>query len=107
MSSLAWNIKRKMEWMGRNLRKIDDAAELIKWASALRELNSVLKELDIKDYTDNWRPWSQRDKQGKNGGPIDQGWSNEPFLLSRERVTEPQVSLEESSGSDLMNTGKR
>ena len=107
MSSLAWNIKRKMEWMGRNLRKIDNAVELIKWASALRELNSVLKELDIKEYKDNWRPWSQRDKQGKNGVTTDQRSSNEPFLLSRERVTVPQVGLEESSGSDLMNNGKR
>ena len=107
MSSLAWNIKRKMEWMGRNLRKIDDAAELKNWASALRELNSVLKELDIKDYKDNWRPWSQRNKQGMKGGRTDQVESNESYLLRRKRVTVPQVELEESSGPDLMNNGER
>ena len=107
MSSLAWNIKRKMEWMGRKLRKIDDAAELKNWASALRELNSVLKELDIKEYKDNWRPWRKRNIQGKNVGTTDQLASNEPYLLSRKRVTVPQVGLEKSSGSDLMNIGDR
>ena len=107
MSSLAWNIKRKMEWMGRNLRKIDDVAELINWASALRELNSVLKELDIKEYKDNWRPWIQRNKQGMKGGRTDQVESNDLYLLRQKMVTVPQVDLEESSGSDLMNNGER
>ena len=107
MSSLAWNIKRKMEWMGRKLRKIDDAAELISWASALRELNSVLKELDIKEYKDNWRPWNQRAKPGKKGGRRDQVESNESYLLRRKMVTEPHVGFEESSGLDLMNNGER
>ena len=107
MSSLAWNIKRKMEWMGRRIRKIDDAAELKNWASALRELNTVLKELDIKEYKDNWRPWSQRNKQGKKGGWRDQVESHEPYLLRRKMVTVPQVGLEESSGADLMNIGER
>ena len=78
MTSLAWNIKRKMEWMGRKLRKIDDAAELINWASALRELNSVLKELDFKEYKDNWKPWSQRKKKGKKGGWRDQAQAMKP-----------------------------
>ena len=107
MSSIAWNIKRKMEWMGRKLRKIDDADELIKWAAALRELNGVLKELDDKEYTDNWKPWRHRHNQGKEEGKKDQGRSNEPFLQSKERMNVPQVGLEESSGSELMNNGKR
>ena len=65
-----------------------DAEELIKWAAALRELNSVLKQLDNKDYTDNWKPW-RRDIQGKKGGKIEQGLSNEPFLHSREKMIVP------------------
>ena len=41
------------------------------------------------------------------GGRRDQAESKEPYLLRRKRVTVPQVGLEESSGSDLMNNGKR
>ena len=107
MSSIAWNIKRKMEWMGRKLRKIDDPDELIKWAAALREFNSVLKELDEKEYQDNWKPWGDEGRQVKNGGKMDHGGSNDPFLYSRVRKNEHQVGLQESSGSDVLNIGKR
>ena len=40
-------------------------------------------------------------------GTTDQLARNETYLLSRKRVTVPQVGLEVSSGSDLMNIGDR
>ena len=107
MSSIAYNLTTKLEWMGRKLRKIDDAADIKNWASAMRELNCMLKEVEIKEYKDNWRPWRKRNIQGKKEGTTDQLASTEPYLLSRMRVTVPQVGLEESSGSDLMNNVDR
>jgi len=41
MSSIAYNLSRKMEWMGRRLRHIDDAAEILNWVSAVKEINTV------------------------------------------------------------------
>ena len=59
MSSVKYNIKRKMEWMGRRLRYIDGAGEIKEWATAMSALNVVLKEIDIKGSADNWRPWKK------------------------------------------------
>ena len=57
MSSVKYSIKRKIEWMGRRLRYIDGAGEIKEWAAAMSALNVVLKEVDIKGSSDNWRPW--------------------------------------------------
>ena len=54
-----------MEWMGRRLRWIDGTEEIKKWAAAMSALNVVLKDLDIKGYSDNWRPWKRPIKVGK------------------------------------------
>ena len=59
MSSLAYNLTRKLEWMGRRLRYIDDAEKINDWAMAMKTLNSVLKDLDIKDCSDGWKPWTK------------------------------------------------
>ena len=83
MSSIAYNLTRKMEWMGRRLRKIDDVDDIKQWVSAMREINDLLKEVDIKECENTWRPWSQRIQRGKRVGKIDQG--------------------EVSSGSDIQN----
>ena len=52
MSSVKYNIIRKMEWMARRLRYIDGAGEIKEWAAALSALNVVLKEVDFKDSSD-------------------------------------------------------
>ena len=44
-----------MEWMARRLRYIDGAGEIKEWAAAMSALNVVLKEVDFKDSSDNWR----------------------------------------------------
>ena len=59
MSSIKYNIKRKIEWMGRRLRYIDGPEEIKEWAAAIRALNVVFKEVDIKGSSDNWKPWKR------------------------------------------------
>ena len=108
MSSIAYNLTRKMEWMGRRLRKIDDVEEIKQWVSAMREINDLLKEVDIKDCKDAWRPWSQSTQRGKKVGKTDQIASKRRRLESRkphlknwktEKVQ--QVGLEVSPGEEL------
>ena len=101
MSSISYNLKRKLEWMGRRLRKINKAEDIMKWISAMREINSLLKEVDIKEYKDTWRPWSVQ--RGKDEGTIDQRASTRPNLKSGKMETVPQVGLVVSSDSDLTN----
>ena len=72
MSSIAYNISRKMEWMGRRLRYIDVAGEIKEWVVAMSALNCLLKELDIKSCSDNWTPW-KRTKEGVKEGLRKQG----------------------------------
>ena len=59
MSSVAYNITRKIEWMGRRLRYINDAGEIKEWVSAMSALNALVNEVDIKASSDNWRPWKR------------------------------------------------
>ena len=59
MSSVAYNITRKMEWMGRRLRHIDEPVDIKKWVTAMSALNSLLKEVDIIGSPDNWKPWER------------------------------------------------
>ena len=61
MSSLAFNITRKLEWMGRRLRWKDDAGEIKEWVSAMTALNCLLKEVEIEPCRDSWQPWSEND----------------------------------------------
>ena len=65
MSSVAYNLTRKMEWMGRRLRRIDDASEIKEWVTAMTAINCLLKEVHIKPCSDNWRPWSKIEYGGK------------------------------------------
>ena len=98
MTSIAYNLTRKIEWMGRKLRWIDDAADIENWASAMRELNLLLKEVEIKEYKDNWKPWSTGDRRGDILGMKD----------SRKRENVPQEGLDDSSCSELtINVDKR
>ena len=83
MSSVAYNITRKMEWMGRRLRYIDEAGEIKEWAAALSALNCVLKEVDIKETTDNWRPWRRPNDSEKVDGKIKSTSSRWDSLASK------------------------
>ena len=76
MSSIAWNLSRKMEWMSRRIRHIDDAGKIMEWMAAMSAINKVLKEIDTTVYKDEWRPW----RQGK---------LSEEVLKGNEEVGEP------------------
>ena len=60
ISSIAYNITRKMEWMGRRLRYIDEAEDIKEWVAAMSALNALLKEVDSKGCLDNWKPWKKK-----------------------------------------------
>ena len=66
MSSVAFNLTRKLEWMGRRLRKLDDVREITEWVNSMTAINCLLKEVDIKPCSDNWRPWSKIENGVKN-----------------------------------------
>ena len=77
MSSLAYNLTRKIEWMGRRLRHINDVDEITKWVSAMKDINCLLNEVDIKECIDSWKPWRKRDyRNGDYGVKKDMGKSN-------------------------------
>jgi len=45
--------------MGGILRKIDDASEINEWVTTMATINCLLKDLELKPCSDNWRPWSE------------------------------------------------
>ena len=61
MSSVAYNLTRKMEWMGRRLRYIDEPGLIGEWVVAMTAINTLLKEVESKCCTDDWQPWSKKE----------------------------------------------
>ena len=69
MSSVAYNLSRKLEWMARRIRRIDDAGEIKLWVEAMAAINCLLKVVEFKDYNDDWKPWRvERTKK------LEEGW---------------------------------
>ena len=66
--SVALNLSKKLEWMSRRLRWIDDAAEIQQWVSAMTAINKLLKGVskEKETYTDGWRPWKEQDQLRQN-----------------------------------------
>ena len=58
--SVAYNLLRKLEWMSRRLRRIDDIGEIKKWVSTMIAINSLLKGVDTQTYKNEWRPWQPK-----------------------------------------------
>ena len=83
-----------MEWMGRRLRKIDDVADIKDWVSAMREINGLLQEVEIKDWKDNWRPWCKGEYRGKSVGMIVHMKSTRPNLKSERWSLPPRAEVE-------------
>ena len=59
MSSVAFNLTRKLEWMGRRLRYVDDAGEIRDWIAAMKAINCLIQEVHIKKCSNNWQPWNR------------------------------------------------
>ena len=62
MSSIAYNLSKKLEWMARRLRHIDDVEKMKEWIELMSAITRLLKDTDKegKEYRDEWRPWQQR-----------------------------------------------
>ena len=66
MSSVAFNLSRKLEWMARRIRHIDNGVKLIEWIAAMTAINKLLNEIDTtKVYRDEWTPWPHGKKSEK------------------------------------------
>ena len=98
--------------MGRRIRYIDEVGDIKEWVAAMSALNDLLKEVDIKGSSDNWRPWKRtkdvvKEDTRKKGS---QSWDgslaptkgmvtekiwrrNRPFLA---KVSPPRVQVEET-----------
>jgi len=63
-SSAAFNLWKKLEWMSRRLRHIDDAAEIIHWIEAMNSIYGLVQLVAKNgiDYRDGWKPWSDQQK---------------------------------------------
>ena len=64
--SVALNLSKKLEWMSRRLRWIDDAYEIQQWILAMTSINSLLKGVgkEKETYTDGWKPWKKKENLG-------------------------------------------
>ena len=93
MSSAAYNLAKKFEWMARRLRHIDDASEINIWIGAMTAINRLLKEFEVKVYSDDWKPWR---KKGKKEMEIDNEFSetvlNARFSNDGDVLLKPQKS---------------
>ena len=47
MSSVAYNLTRKLEWMSRRLRWKDEAGEIKEWVSTMIAINGLLKDFEV------------------------------------------------------------
>ena len=92
MSSVAYNLTRKLEWMGRRLRHIDEVAAIKAWIAAMKEINSLLKEVDIKECSDTWKPWSKKESAVKSTMPTTE------ILPPKDRGLPPRVQVD---GDDI------
>ena len=65
MSSVAFNLSRKLEWMSRKLRKLDDAGKIRDWVTTMAAINSLLKVVDGTAYSNDWQPWRKKENTQK------------------------------------------
>ena len=104
MSSIAYNLTRKLEWMGRRLRYIDNANEIKDWVTTMKTINSLLKDVDIKSCKDSWKPWRKREygvKKDLSKRVFESKVSLNPSKKRRNEETFPKLSLNENVIKDM------
>ena len=67
----------------------------------MREINGLLKEVDIKEHKDTWKPWNKRDLGGKKLGSIVKSSGTKHMLKNWKMETIPTGGLKERSGKEL------
>lgn len=65
MSSVEYNLSKKLEWMARKIRHIDNVLEIKDWVEVMASINSLLQNVKVKVYSDDWRPWITERKTQK------------------------------------------
>ena len=104
MSSIAYNLTRKLEWMERRLRYIDNANEIKDWVTSMKTINSLLKEVDIKSCSDSWKPWRKREyrvKKDLSKTVFESTVCSKPSKNRRNVETYPKLSLNENLLKDM------
>ena len=71
MSSVAYNLQRKLEWMSRQLKKIDGAEAIQNWVRAMTAINDLVKECakSTEVFRDDWRSWTSTKTQRHDKTP--------------------------------------
>ena len=101
MSSAAYNLSRKFEWMARRLRKIDDVAEIKDWIATMSAINRLLKEFEFKEYRDTWKPWK---KKGMKQMEIEyECTKNDVPVKPQEKNFRPETRAEIGGGDATLN----
>ena len=79
--------------MSRKLRHIDDVGKIMEWTAAMTAINRLLKDINIKEYRDDWRPWRERNKMGKvRKMDIDEEVPTKGMKKIQEQVLPPLMS---------------
>ena len=62
--SVALNLSKKLEWMSRRLRWIDEVAAIREWVAVMTAINKLMKEAakDTETYKDCWRPYQAEEQ---------------------------------------------
>ena len=66
MSTVAYNLTRKIEWMGTRLRWIDQQENIKVRVADMTAISNSLKEVETKWSSNSWQPWSKRQGWKKN-----------------------------------------
>ena len=105
MSSVAYNLTRKLEWMGRTLRRIDDAGEIRDWVAAMSAINGLLKQVDIKICSDDWQPWCK--SKGVKRDSSERVWESKDSIKSKTKINRLEVNRKFSLNEKLRKTSTK
>ena len=68
MTSAAYNISQKLEWMSRQLRWINEEPKIKSWIKTMHSLNDLLLVVakNTEVYKDGWRAYNPSAKSSTN-----------------------------------------
>ena len=97
MTSVAYNLSKKLEWMGRRLRWIDEAKDLKSWIETMQSVNELMQLVgqNKDEYKDGWRkytpPVSTQRKTPIKKAEVSGGWTKKRTSLSTALTTRVAV----------------
>ena len=106
--SVPYNLARKLEWMSRRLRWIDDAIEIREWLDAMSAINKLITEVprEPENFTDGWRPYKENEAaQGLHKGnremDVDDKATNDERQWSFMPKLKPPVMLKRKASKNI------